>query len=152
MTHYRICYAAGTVLTCLSGKWFLRRSIDNGASMTGTASFADLGAGRLDYREQGQLRLPDGQYIDAERRYVFAEHADGFSVWFAETPPRLFHRVVLSHVGSGVVGDTTHLCGDDRYDSRYEFDADGSFAIRHAVRGPAKRYDITTRYRREASI
>jgi hypothetical protein len=140
------------IFTALAGKWCLRRSIDNGASMTGMASFAELGAGRLDYREQGQLRLPDGQCVDAERRYVFEEQADGFSVWFAETPPRLFHHIVLSREGLSLVGDATHLCGDDRYDSRYEFHADGTFAIRHAVCGPRKRYDITTRYRRETPI
>jgi hypothetical protein len=141
-----------SVLRAITGSWLLRRSIDNGASMNGVALFTDLGAGRLDYREHGQLRLPDGQVIDAERHYIFTDDADGFSVWFAETPPRLFHRVVLSHVGPSLIGEATHICGDDRYDSRYEFHADGTFAIRHAVRGPRKHYDITTRYRREAPI
>jgi hypothetical protein len=147
-----IYFAAGNILASLTGKWCLRRSIDNGASMAGTASFVDLGGGRFDYREQGQLRLPDGQCIDAERRYVFAEQANGFSVWFAETPPRLFHCVVLSRAGPRLIGEATHLCGYDRYDSHYEFDADGTFAIRHAVSGPRKQYDITTRYRRAVQI
>jgi len=135
-------------LEALVGSWELRRSIDNGATMTGRASFTDLRGGRLDYHEQGQLRLPDGQLIDAERRYVFEEHADGFSVWFAETPPRLFHRVVLGHGGSSLMGEATHLCGDDRYDGRYEFHSDGSFAVQHAVTGLRKRYSINTTYRR----
>src|ERR1700761_1156413 len=126
------------VIKALVGTWELLRSIDNGASMTGAASFADLGGGRLDYREQGQLRLPDGQCVDAERRYVFEEHADGFSVWFAETPLRLFHRVALSQTGPNLTGNAIHLCGDDRYGSRYAFNADGSFVIAHDVSGPRK--------------
>jgi hypothetical protein len=134
------------VINALAGSWELRRSVDNGASMSGTASFTDGCDGRLDYREQGQLRLPDGQVIDAERRYVFEEHADGFSVWFAEPPPRLFHRVVLSRVGLSLAGEATHLCVDDRYHSRYEFRADGSFIIAHSVAGPRKSYAMETRY------
>jgi hypothetical protein len=137
------------VIQSLVGSWELRRSIDNGVSMTGTASFVDLGAARFDYRERGRLRLPHGQCIDAERHYVFAEHADGFAVWFAEAAPRLFHRVVLSRAGPSLVGEATHLCGDDRYDSRYEFNSDGSFVIAHTVSGPRKAYAIETRYTSE---
>ena len=135
-----------SLVTTLIGPWSLRRLIDNGASMTGTASLADIGGGRFDYCEQGQLRLPDGHAIDAERRYVFEEHADGFSVWFAETPPRLFHRIVLRQVAVGLIGNASHRCGADRYDSRYEFRADGSFIIAHTVSGPLKAYAMETRY------
>jgi Family of unknown function (DUF6314) len=124
----------------------LHRSIDNGASMTGIALFTDLGGGWLDYRERGQLSLPGSQVVDAERRYVFEEDAHGFSVWFAETPPRLFHRVVLSRIGPSLAGEAAHLCGDDRYDSRYEFRANGSFIIAHTVSGPRKSYAMETRY------
>jgi hypothetical protein len=136
------------IIRPLVGSWMLRRAIDNGASMIGTASFADFGGGRVDYREQGPLRLPDGQVIDAERRYIFEEADDGFIVWFAETPPRLFHRVALAEDGTDLVGTASHLCGDDRYDSRYEFRADGSFSVRHMVVGPRKRYAIATLYSR----
>jgi hypothetical protein len=116
--------------------------------MTGIASFTEHRAGRFDYREEGWLRLPDGQLIDAARRYLFEEQVDGFSVWFAETPPRLFHRILLRKNASGRVGTGGHLCGDDRYDSRYEFYPDDSFAVQHVVIGPRKRYSISTRYRR----
>jgi hypothetical protein len=130
----------------LAGSWELRRAIDNGASMTGTAAFTDLSGGHFDYREEGQLRLPDGQLIDTERRYIFEEKMDGFSVWFAETPPRLFHFVGLKRAGLSLIGEATHLCGDDRYDSRYEFRADGSFVIAHTVFGPRKAYAMETSY------
>lgn len=114
--------------------------------MAGTATFTPYGARRLDYREQGRFRLPDGRTLDAERRYLFEETERGFAVFFAETPPRLFHRVALERIGPALVGATTHFCGDDRYDSRYEFHADGSFVIAHDVLGPRKAYAMETRY------
>jgi len=138
------------ILGSLTGSWLLRRSIDNGASMSGTATIARQGTGGFAYHERGWLRLTDGQEIDAERRYLFEECDGGFSVFFAESPPRLFHRVVLDPIGSSLVGEGMHLCGDDRYDSRYRFDADGSFTIEHAVSGPRKRYTMETLYTRGA--
>jgi hypothetical protein len=138
------------VLGSLAGPWLLRRSIDNGASMNGTATIANRGDGRFDYHERGELRLPGGHTVDGERRYIFAECDGGFSVLFAETPPRLFHRVVLRSAGPHLIGRGKHLCGEDRYDSRYEFHSDGSFVVEHAVHGPRKRYAITTRYSRQS--
>lgn len=116
--------------------------------MLGTATLVARADGRFDYREQGRLTLAGGHILDAARRYVFAAEPRGFAVLFAETPPRLFHRVALEETASGLAGTGSHRCGDDRYDSRYEFSADGSFTVRHAVIGPRKRYTMTTRYTR----
>jgi hypothetical protein len=118
--------------------------------MIGTATIDDHEEGRFLYHEQGQLRLADGQLVDGERRYIFAEHDCGFDVLFAESPPRLFHRVVLIAAGSSLIGTGSHLCVEDRYDSRYEFRCDGSFVVQHVVRGPRKRYTISTHYARRA--
>jgi hypothetical protein len=140
----------GDVFASLAGPWSFRRSIDNGASMTGTATFVRGADGQFEYFERGRLRLPNGAIIDGERRYLFEAHEAGFSVLFAETPPRLFHRIALRRHGASLVGDALHLCGNDRYDSRYEFCPDGSFYVRHAVAGPRKAYAIETSYTRAA--
>ncbi len=134
-----------------AGIWLFRRSVDNGASMIGTATIAGHDDRQWNYHEHGQLRLASGQMIEGERRYIFEQRCGGFSVLFAESPPRLFHRIVLHRMGSCLVGDGLHLCGDDRYDTRYEFRPDGSFVVAHAVHGPRKRYAITTRYTRSRS-
>lgn len=136
------------LLASLAGMWLLSRSIDDGSSMAGTATITPRGAGQFDYHERGQLRPPDGRTLDAERRYIFAEEADDFAVFFAENPPRLFHRIALHHEGPNLVGAATHLCAADRYDSRYAFHPDGSFVTEHRVHGPRKRYTIVTRYAR----
>jgi hypothetical protein len=124
--------------------------------MVGTATIALRGNRQFDYHEQGQLRLADSRTIEGERRYIFEggpfeEGLGGFAVLFAENPPRLFHRVALSREGPSLVGSGVHLCAEDRYESRYEFRCDGSFFVEHAVRGPRKRYVITTRYSRAAA-
>jgi uncharacterized protein DUF6314 len=132
----------------LTGEWRLSRSIDDGSSMAGTAAFTPNGAGQFDYREQGHFRLPDGRMIDAERRYIFEETESGFAVFFAGTPRCLFHRIMLGEIRRTLVGTGTHLCGDDHYDSRYEFGSDCSFVVEHRVRGPRKRYVMVTWYAR----
>ncbi|MGA8402197.1 MAG: DUF6314 family protein [Stellaceae bacterium] len=134
------------LLASLAGTWLIERSIDDGSSMTGTATFAPCGAEQFDYREQGQFRRRDGRMFDAERRYIFEETGGGFTVFFSEISLRPFHRVVLCREGSSLVGAATHRCADDRYDSRYEFRADGSFTIEHRVCGPRKGYVMETRY------
>lgn len=136
-------------LPSLAGSWVLSRSIDNGCSMAGAAAISRRDGGHFDYREAGRLALADGQTVEAERRYIFAAEVDGFAVFFAETPPRLFHRVVLERIGRTLVANGVHFCGADHYDTRYEFRADDSFTIRHAVTGPRKGYAMETRYTRE---
>ena len=136
---------ASGLLRWLAGAWTLRRSIDNGASMIGTAVFTGQGGGRFAYAEHGELTLANGCCLDAERRYLFEEAIDGFTVWFPEAPPRLFHRVALHRAGQALIGGGLHLCGDDRYDSRYAFQADGWFSVRHVIAGPHKGYAIETR-------
>lgn len=139
-------------LAALDGAWRFDRRIDDLASMSGTAVFAADEPGRLTYREAGQLRLADGQSFQAERRYLFRARADGFAVFFAEAPPRLFHDVVLTERQRIWSGEATHLCGADEYRSRYEFRPDGTFSIHHAVRGPRKSYRMETSYRRFGAV
>jgi hypothetical protein len=43
--------------------------------------------------------------------------------------------------------EATHLCGEDRYRVSYEFGED-TWLSRWGVKGPAKDYVMTTRYRR----
>jgi hypothetical protein len=117
--------------------------------MLGKATLVERTDVRFDYCERGRLTIANGQILDAERCYVFAEDDRGFSVWFAENPLRLFHQIALYRRGEALEGTAVHLCGDDRYDSRYEFRTDGSFIVAHAVRGPRKTYTIETRYTRE---
>jgi Family of unknown function (DUF6314) len=115
--------------------------------MQGSALFRASADGEARYYEQGRLRLPQGQEIDATREYLYRQHALGFAVFFVATPPRLFQEVVLSLGAEGrLAGEAAHLCGDDHYKSRYEFLTDRTFLIEHEVHGPRKDYMMTTRF------
>ena len=65
-------------------------------------------------------------------------------MFFTQAPPRLFHRVTLEANGRNLVGDATHHWAD-RYDSHYEFRANGSSTVEYRVCGPRKRYTSVTR-------
>ena len=137
------------MLRRLIGRWSLERTIDGQASMRGTAGFEPTADDWIEYREEGELRLANGQRFDAERRYRYSELAGGFAVFFAETPARLFHEVTLERrPGSVLAGHASHLCARDHYRSEYLFAPDDSFSVRHEVRGPRKEYTISTVYRR----
>ncbi len=132
----------------LEGAWDLRRTIENQATMTGVATFRREDPDAMEYREEGRVRLATGQAFDAHREYRFERVPHGFSVCFPEEPPRLFHRIELMRDGDALAGSATHLCSPDLYSSNYRFLADGTFAIRHEVRGPRKDYVSATVFRR----
>lgn len=130
----------------LRGTWRLERRVDRQARMTGTAVITWREDGHLSYLESGRLRLDDGQEFDSQRQYLFERCPAGFTVLFPEQPPRPFHRIILYEANGVLHGGAIHVCGNDRYESRYEFLSEGSFVIRHAVIGPRKDYTMTTRY------
>ncbi|MGJ7507686.1 DUF6314 family protein [Variovorax sp. GT1P44] len=131
---------AETVFDGLEGTWDLVRTIENQATMTGVAVFTPQPVAMLKYREECRVRLADGKAFDAHREYRFERSADGFSVYFGEEPLRLFHRIRIVPDAVALFGSAPHLCAPDTYDSSYRFLVDGTFTIRHAVRGPRKDY------------
>jgi len=133
----------------LAGRWELLRRIAPEGELRGIAVFSAGEGGRLDYAERGELSLPGGFRAPAERRYLFFPRAAGFAVFFAERPPRPFHEVTLAADRRGrLLGRARHRCAADLYLTSYAFLPDGSFVIRHRVRGPRKAYCLTSRYRR----
>jgi hypothetical protein len=134
----------------LEGAWDLGRTIESQATMTGIAEFRRHDPNTLGYREEGRVQLSDGKGFDAHREYRFERAPHGFLVFFAEEPPRLFHRIELIRDGDALAGSATHLCAPDVYDSDYRFLADGTFVICHTVRGPRKDYVSTTVFKRRA--
>jgi len=148
------------VLDGLAGRWSLERVVmgkdtNQGSmpqgSMRGFATFRRLDSGLVAYREEGRLKLPSGETFDAFRNYLYDRVPLGFAVFFAETPPRLFHEIRLQSTTIGtLIGEAAHLCGRDNYATRYVFQPDGSFVVHHDVSGPRKDYVMATEYRRIA--
>ena len=110
------------------------------AAFAGTCRFAPDGAG-LVCEETGVLRHR-GERFPARRVTLWRfPRAGRIEVRFADGRP--FHAFSVEQP------EAEHLCGRDRYAVRYDFDAD-RFLSRWVVRGPAKAYAMTTRYRRLA--
>lgn len=134
----------------LLGRWVFEREILGHASMVGSAAFDTMDAGRLMYREWGELQLINGSRLRGEQSYLYEGTSAGFAVYFHDTG-KLFHRVDLTASEGDVwTGVAHHDCKDDVYDSEYVFRGTETFEVRHAVRGPKKDYTIRTMYRRNA--
>jgi hypothetical protein len=130
----------------LVGSWAFDRSAEGYGTMTGLAVFTAIDQDRLAYREDGLLRLVNGQELSAQREYLFSARPQGFNVFFAEDPARLFQEVTLSPEEGALRGSAEHQCSADLYSSVYEFRSDGTFVIRHVARGPRKDYTMVTKY------
>ncbi|MEJ8812512.1 DUF6314 family protein [Variovorax ureilyticus] len=141
-------HGAHVVFDQLEGAWDLDRNIENQATMTGTAVFERRQPDVMAYREEGRVRLAGGKELDAFREYRFERAPRGFTVFFNEAPPRVFHHIELERDGDAFAGLATHLCSPDVYDSSYRFLADGTFVVCHTVRGPRKDYVSATLFKR----
>ncbi len=134
----------------------LNRSVENSrsgeamAAMHGTASFIVTSENEALYSESVTLALESGHAMPATRRYFYRHESDGLAIYFDEARENLFHRLLLEEADGGLTAADRHLCSPDRYDSRYEFLADGTFRVTHVVDGPRKSYVSRTVYVRQA--
>ena len=141
---------ASEVVTRLAGSWSFSRIVTGHVTVEGVAVVMPSDDGAFAYREQGHLTLANGTTLEAEREYIFRRGERGFSVFFKETPPRLFHEISLFASGGGALsGSAGHLCDLDHYQSAYTFFPNGRFVVRHVVSGPRKDYTMVTTYRRQ---
>ncbi len=138
---------AGGVFEKLIGDWSLEREIPGRGRMNGRARFTLLDGATALYEESGELCLESGQTLHSRQSYVYEKTESGFAVRFADTR-ELFHVMRFAASGDDLVAEARHVCLNDLYLSGYTVRADGSFEMRHQVRGPQKDYSICTVYRR----
>lgn len=127
------------------GVWQLDRRIEDRAagaemSLSGTAEFRADGSGRLAYAEAGDLVLPGGHVLWAERHYSWQFGAEGVAVAFDDGRP--FH----DFVPEGEVEGSPHPCGADLYRVHYDFTAWPVWRAIWEVSGPRKSYRSESRY------
>ena len=151
-------WLAGDLLPSLTGRWRIRRSIEDlrsaspVATLDGHADILPDGPWQAFYVEEGLLSLHGGPPVNARRTYYYRQQDSGLEIFFDAERARLFHRLVLSEDADGsLVAADLHLCGADRYEGLYRFGRGGSFSIEHAVTGPHKSYRSITRYEREGA-
>ena len=132
----------------LAGAWHLTRRITDRRTgqqgrLDGLARLVPV-AGGLDYAEAGLLRLGDGPSLTATRAYRWRFAGEAVEVAFGDGRP--FHRFVAGVTGTG----TDHLCGDDLYQVRYDWDGWPDWGAVWDVKGPRKDYRMESRYARAA--
>jgi hypothetical protein len=136
----------GGVFEWLLGEWGFEREIPGRARMSGHARFTLVDGETALYEESGELCLEGGQTLHSRQSYVYERTNDGFAVRFADTR-ELFHVMRFAASGDDLVAEARHVCLNDLYLSGYTVRSDGSFEVRHEVRGPEKDYVIRTLYR-----
>ncbi|MEM8793090.1 MAG: DUF6314 family protein [Pseudomonadota bacterium] len=126
-----------------AGQWQMVRIIENVTEgvigeFWGEADFAPDGNG-LTCRENGVLRFRGADY-HAERAALWRFPGAGrVEVRYEDGRP--FHDFVDEDP------EAIHQCGEDTYRVSYAFDGDAWTSV-WDVKGPAKDYRMTTRYRR----
>jgi hypothetical protein len=139
------------ILRHFCGPWILRREIEpGGAHLHGDAVFAPVGEGALAYRESGILTLADGREFSAYRQYRYCLSHDRIVVEFADGPDigKQFLSLSFSRTDRGLEASDVHTCGDDTYHATYKIPGPASFEVIIMVRGPAKAYELVSRYSR----
>lgn len=137
-----------TVFDFLVGAWELSRTISAQAEICGRMSVEAMSAEEAEYRERVEVRTTDGAVFEASMRYTLRRTCKGVDFYFAggET---LFQTLCFEADESGCLrAEAEHACGGDRYVSVYELSPDRRFRVRHAVRGPRKRYVSATEFRK----
>ena len=121
------------------GTWRLERwAVDQG---TGAKSaFAGQATIRADggYSEHGQLTLPNGQSVRAERQYLWRDGVNGIQVYFTDGRP--FHVI---HPQSP---KAQHWCAPDMYHVSYDFSEFPIWRSKWIVQGPKKNYVMRSCY------
>lgn len=143
--------SAPHILDRLQGEWKFVREVPGKATMTGRAHIVATSQDRARYDETANVRLADGKTLTGSQSYRYrrlAAPSNGFEVLFADTG-ELFERLDFRAEPDGsLCADAEHLCGADRYVSRFILDAEDRLLVEHAVTGPAKNYVVRTVYRR----
>lgn len=143
--------AGEQILQHLRGAWTLRRDIQpGGARLYGDAVFAPSGEGALAYRESGILTLADGGEFSAYRQYLYRSSGDSVVVEFADGPDvgRQFLSLRFSPTDGVLEASDVHACRDDAYHATYRILGPAAFEVVITVQGPAKAYELVSRYSR----
>jgi hypothetical protein len=152
-----------------TAKFLLREGTRDGreAEFDALGEAGDHGLEYL-YIEEGDFRASNGFTFRATRRYVwrYNEQKDKLSVWFAKTDDQkkadyLFHEVEFIVPKQDEQGETDgrgweatagHLCIDDFYNVKYQFNFNAvnlrDWRLAYTVKGPKKDYTIDGVYSR----
>ena len=119
-----------------------------------TEIVAAIGEGALAYRESGILSLADGRVFSACRQYRYRLSEDSVVVEFADGPHvgTQFLSLSFSRTDTGLEASGVYACGDDTYHATYRILGPAAFEVVIMVQGPAKAYELVSRYSRSGEM
>ncbi len=91
------------------------------------------------------LSSDEGEELEATREYFYRYTNDQISVFFNQTPQKLFYTLAFpAEIGKTEINQATgdHLCIADNYKALYEFISSNCFKLTYDVQGPQKDYRI----------
>jgi len=133
----------------LKGRWYIARTLTPGGVFKGDAFFNEVNAGVLTYEEQGTLILDDGTILNPSKRYQWREEEGNIALYFDDgvTKGTRFHT--LNFIDKNRA-EAEHLCGEDFYQSEYQFNFPDTFTVIHTVKGPSKNYVSLSQFTRNS--
>lgn len=131
----------------LRGIWKVKRQIKDRLGkqdnwFSGQAEFAGSGVG-LHYTESGNLTVGE-TLLEASQSYKWhCRGENAATIYYGDG--REFHQIECK----GKTADAEHLCGEDLYRARYQFDSATVWRVTWRVSGPRKDYTSVTTYKRD---
>ncbi|HJD59231.1 MAG TPA: DUF6314 family protein [Rickettsia endosymbiont of Omalisus fontisbellaquei] len=130
----------------LSGKYRIKRIIDNHGYGEGVAYFLPESLNELIYKEELKIHYNDYDHqIPANKEYRYILENNNIVKYFAEAENNLFYRLDFID-DSRATG--SHLCDKDEYNATYIFINHNSFSLNYKIFGPQKDYNINTVFNR----
>lgn len=128
------------------GTWQLTREISTGERFNGSVELSWLDNTSMRFEETGQLELADGTQIEGHRNWIWRFKSSGkLEIYYDETPPRLYHSILLKSEDECLKGSAEHHCANDLYHGQYEISRSQIKTIQ-TVTGPSKDYQIVSHY------
>lgn len=137
------------IFSWFSGKWNLKRDIENVGLAIGVAEFISIENDLIKYEEKVKFHPNNqlGKSFDASQSYFYSfdKNKGIISKIFSLNSKQdsLFYNLQLNEDYTKAKG--VHLCGQDFYKANYKF-FENKFLLEYEVRGPKKNFNIVNQY------
>lgn len=136
----------------LHGDWIFVREIlgSTPATAHGTARFTRQNDNEYDFREDGTLKLQNGEKLQFFRNYIYRLTDRSMDVLYGDGAQigEHYQSYILAQQQDKLVPIETHICSKDCYRGTYFLIGDNTFTLETAVKGPKKDYTIRTIFSR----
>ncbi len=134
------------------GNWLVNRKLGKQAIMYGNASFELIQENLLYYKESGIAIWNNYKKVKVSQKYIYKydENEDKISVYFSQRDKinKLFYTLDFNNNNNFKKANAKHICNLDTYFAEYLFINNKKFELIYNVRGPKKKFEIKTLFRK----